>query len=171
VLSEENIRKKCFGVSARVCECVRVKEKWGVGRKRWWSCSAFRFLFSLFHLFFFTSYPSQTVKRGVMGRLMVRLNDGGETAISVEAFEPSNFKKKKSGQTSASGQEGLMGKEKRSHRQFHPPTAVLATNKNRHHKSIPGRSAHYGGSFWELVGSWATFTRVAHRVSDKRIWH
>jgi len=49
---EEDIRKKRFGVSARVSVSVRVKEKWGVGKKRRWSCSAFRFLFSLLHLFF-----------------------------------------------------------------------------------------------------------------------
>jgi len=125
---------------------------------------------SLPPLFFYCLSQPNSKKRGD-GKVDGEAQDGGETAISVEAFEPSNFKKKKKWPNERERTRRVDGEKKRSHRQFHPPTAVLATNKNRHHKSIPGRSAHYGGSFWELVGSWATFTGVAHRVSDKRIWH
>ena len=66
---------------------------------------------SLPPLFFYCLSQPNSKKRGD-GKVDGEAQDGGETTISVEAFEPSNFKKKKSGQTSASGQEGLMGKKK-----------------------------------------------------------
>jgi len=49
---------------------------------------------SLPPLFFYCLSQPNSKKRGD-GKVDGEAQDGGETAISVEAFEPSNFKKKK----------------------------------------------------------------------------